>query len=131
MSQVDMLDVLDRVPPNPLPGIPIHKRGGSLFDAAESEKRKREGMAKAADASWRMYNLRLARIVAADLCRENGSTDADQVGRVLKARYGIDSLGPAAGSLFKTDYFEWTGEFVKSERKTNHSRLLRVWRLKK
>ncbi len=99
-----------------------------LFDATESERRKREGMAVAEQN--RSELLGLARAVARGIANSSGTVHADQVGRVMKARYSIDSLGPAAGSLFKGGDWEWTGEFVKSARVTNHGRLLRVWRLK-
>lgn len=74
--------------------------------------------------------LTLARKVAASIAtrREDRTVTADDVGRVLKEVYGLDTLGPAAGSLFKTPDWEWTGRFTKSKRVTNHSRLLRVWK---
>lgn len=52
---------------------------------------------------------------------------ADDVQKVLQAR-GID-LGPAAGAIFREKCWQWTGRFVQSERISNHTRLLRVWRL--
>lgn len=74
--------------------------------------------------------LTLARKVAASIAARRGdrTVTADDVGRVLKEVYGLDTLGPAAGSLFKTPDWEWTGRFTKSKRVTNHSRLLRVWK---
>ena len=100
-----------------------------IFDAKESQARKEEGMA--VGAMNRAEVLHLARCVAVEIARAgDGTCHADQVGRVLKRRYGINSLGAAAGSIFKGGDWEFTGEFVKLARKTNHSRLLRVWRLK-
>lgn len=99
-----------------------------LFDALESERAKQEGMRVAADN--RLDVLALARSIASDLGAQHGEVHADMVGRVLKDSYGIETLGPAAGSLFKTDQWEFTGRFKKSARVTNHSRLLRVWRFK-
>lgn len=98
-----------------------------LFGLSESEDRKSEGMRRAAEA--RSSPLEVARQVAVELCRLNGETHADEVGRVLAERHGIKSLGPAAGSVFK-GAFEFTGRRVRSARKTNHARELKVWRLK-
>lgn len=99
----------------------------TLFDYAESQRRKADGMEAAAEAQ--PTALALARGIARELARRDGETHADAVGRVLHQRHGITTLGPAAGSLFKGGGWEWTGKFVTSERKTNHGRLLRVWRL--
>ena len=99
----------------------------SLFDEEWSDKLKEEGMAKAA------YNKRdaliTARRIAKALARRNGTVNADDVGRILKRTCGIDSLGPAAGSLFKGKEWTFTGNWVKSKRITNHSRMIREWRL--
>lgn len=98
------------------------------FHDSLGEQLRLNGMEMAASNS-KEY-LTLARKVAAEVAQ--GKFDrcitADDVGRVLQADYGLDSLGPAAGSLFKTDQWEWTGGFRKSRRVTNHGRLLRLWR---
>lgn len=39
-------------------------------------------------------------------------------------------LGNAAGSIFHSAEWEWTGEFVPSRRVSNHGRFIRTWRLK-
>lgn len=100
----------------------------TLFDGDESELRKTDGMEQA--AANQADGLKLARQIAVELCRRHGETNADQVGEVLLARHGIDTLGPAAGSIFRPAQFVFTGHYVNSTRKTNHSRLLRVWRLR-
>lgn len=99
----------------------------SIFDEKRGEKLKQQGMEQAADNA-RDY-LHIAREVAQEIAkgRFDRCVTADDVGRVMKVDYGIDTLGPAAGSLFKTNNWKWTGEFRKSKRVTNHSRLLRVW----
>jgi len=100
-----------------------------LFDSGESRRRKKEGMGLA--AGKRMGELGLARQIAKQIAMNNGGLcDADKVGRVLKHSHGIDSLGPAAGSIFKGGEWAFSGEFVKSARVKNHSRLLRVWRFR-
>lgn len=98
-----------------------------LFDFGESDEAKKKGMSKAASAN---KDLARAREVARSLCVKFGSCDADQVGRVLADQYGIASLGPAAGSIFKSGEFEPTGRFVRSARKSNHGRILFKWKLK-
>ena len=98
-----------------------------LFNEQEGERLKKEGMEAAADL--RPSDLELARQIAREIAHNNGGLcDADKVGRVLKYRFGIDSLGPAAGSLFKGAEWDWSGQYIKSVRTTNHGRMLRVWR---
>ena len=99
-----------------------------VFNGRLGEQLKLEGMERAAYSSKEL--LVIARKVATEIAlqRMNQCVTADDVGRVLKNQYAIDSLGPAAGSIFKTSEWEWSGGFVKSKRVTNHSRLLREWR---
>lgn len=96
-----------------------------LFNHRASARLKREGMQRAANK--RRENLEMARDYARLCARKYGTVHADIVGR-WTVRRGID-LGPAAGSLFKGKEWEWTGEWVKSSRTTNHGRMLRLWRL--
>ena len=98
-----------------------------LFDGKRGELLKTRGMALAEASAF--DQLEAARDIAKIICRHRGEVTADDVGRVLKRDHGIDSLGPAAGSLFKTKDFAWTGRWKKSVRTKNHSRMLRVWRL--
>lgn len=100
----------------------------AVFEAQKSESRKEHGMAAAADG--RADVLELAREIARELCRSRGECTADDVGELLWERHQIKSMGPAAGSLFKSGEFEPTGAFRKSARKKNHARLLYVWRLR-
>jgi len=99
---------------------------GDLFDGKEGDRLKREGMALAADN--RVGLLQMARLEAIEIGKRKRLVTADDVGRVLKAVYGIESIGPAAGSLFKTNDWAWTGQYKKSVRTTNRSRMIRVWR---
>jgi len=99
-----------------------------LFDEIEAEQLKRAGMARA--EANNLTDLQLARHIAEDLADENnGLCNADMVGQKLKAEYDIDTLGPAAGSLFRDAKWEFTGEWIKSVRKSNHCRMIREWRL--
>ena len=99
------------------------------FHDSLGEQLRLDGMQQAAGNS--KEQLDTARRVAVQIAkrRVDRTVTADDVGRVLKEVYGIDTLGPAAGSLFKTKDWEWTGQWRKSKRVTNHSRMLRVWRL--
>jgi len=99
-----------------------------VFEAQKSESRKTRGMGAAAEA--RSGVLDLARVIARDLCNSQGECTADDVGELLWQRHQIKTMGPAAGSLFKSGEFEPTGTMRKSARKKNHARLLFVWRLK-
>lgn len=100
-------------------------KGQSLERGAESRD---VGMARAALAH--LPELLEARKLAKQIALRSPdmTCDADQVQKIC-IEQGID-LGPAAGSLFREKCWEWTGHFVKSGRIKNHTRLLRVWRLK-
>ena len=99
-----------------------------LFDLAEAQRLKEEGMASAAANKHDL--LKHARHVAKQIAmlRDSRTVTADDVSRAF-AREGItDSLANAAGSIFRGKDWEFTGERVNSQRKTNHSREIKVWR---
>ena len=99
-----------------------------LFDLAEAKRLKEEGMASAAANKHDL--LKHARHVAKQIAmlRDSRTVTADDVSRAF-AREGItDSLGNAAGSIFRGSDWEFTGERINSQRKTNHSREIKVWR---
>jgi len=103
----------------------------TLFDAQESADRKEQALAKLDSADV----LTLARQIAKELAERWGAVNADHVGHEMKERYGIerygiDSIGPAAGALFRGPEWEFTGQRVLSSRVSNHSREIKVWRLK-
>lgn len=103
------------------------------FNREESERLKREGMKQAADNS---ASLEFAREVAREIATKHRSdaglscATADDVGAELERRGYSGNLGPAAGSLFKGKEWEFTGQRIRSARKSNHARELKVWRLK-
>jgi hypothetical protein len=100
------------------------------FDLAEGEALKELGMLFAATS--RTAELDIARRIAREIALKSPdhTCDADQVQARL-IEMGID-LGNSAGSIFKSQFeWAWTGRFRKSARKTNHSRLIRVWKLRK
>ena len=100
-----------------------------LFDEAESRRRKREGMQRAADK--RRWMLDLAREHAFRLARAYGEVNADDVAAALaeEGRTTMERLGPGAGSIFSGKQWEFTGRRVMSKRPANHARELKVWRL--
>ena len=99
----------------------------SLFDAEKGEQLKDDGMAIA--AFNKQADLAHARMVAKILAERDALriTTADEVQEVMTER-GV-SLGNAAGSIFKGKHWQWTGQWVKSNRVSNHARFIRVWRL--
>ena len=98
----------------------------TLFDAIESAARKEQALAKLDSADV----LTMARTLARLHATRYGTVTADIVGRLMKERYDIDSIGPAAGSLFRGAEWEFTGQRVLSSRVSNHSREIKVWRLR-
>ncbi len=103
----------------------------TTFDAAASEAAKEHGQAAAADR--RRFVLDVARSVARDIAQQDPfrRCHADQVMRRLIALdYAPADLGNAAGSVFKTDEWEFAGEWRPSVRVSNHGRRTMVWRLK-
>lgn len=99
-----------------------------LFNHTESRRRKRDGMTRAAHHEH--YLLNKAREIAREIAARKGETNSDEVSIELARRGYPDCIGPAAGSIFKSGDFVFTGRFVNSTRVTNHSRLLRVWALR-
>lgn len=98
-----------------------------LWDPVAGEAAKEEGKARAAEGHATLLD------VARELARRHGqmygTCTADDVQRALDARgVSVRALGNAAGSLFRGSEWEWTGEFVKSDRVHAHRNLLRVWR---
>ena len=97
-----------------------------FFDASEGEKLKEAGMSLA--ASNKNDILTKARLIAVEIAKRNGGhCSADDVRFELTKR-GFNSLGPAAGSLFKSVAWKFTGERIKSKFTGNHAREIKVWR---
>jgi hypothetical protein len=98
-----------------------------LFDWEKSVSRKEHGIDAA--AASKSVVLQQAREIAAELCRLYGETDADEVGKVMDERHGVETMGPAAGAIFRQG-FEFTGRRKTSSRKKNHAREIKIWKLK-
>lgn len=102
----------------------------TLFDLAESNERKRLGMELACGP--RRAILKLARTIAITiaLAHPDNTCTADDVQEVLHRDYGLEpsDLGPAAGSIFRSASWRFTGRRIYSAQVNNHGRELRVWR---
>jgi hypothetical protein len=97
-----------------------------LYDGSEAEARKTTGMKLVADN--RPSLLHTARLIAEELAEANGEVTADDVGVKMISR-GLNPalLGPAAGSIFSGKEWHFTGRRIKSAKRSNHSRELKVW----
>lgn len=97
-----------------------------LFDLEKGEQLKEEGMAVA--AMNRKEQLEVARGIAKELALSgDGTTSADLVAKELYERHGIETLGPAAGSLFRGDNWHQIG-YRKTTKASSHARPIGVWR---
>ena len=99
----------------------------SLFDAAETQRRKETGMAQAAAGHRDWYDY--ARDVAVTLCHLKGDVTADD----LRAA-GVETPEGASynvwGFVFKDRRFVPTGQRRPSKRPISHGNELKVWRLR-
>ncbi len=104
----------------------------ATFNVDEGEHRRSDGMDVAAVS--RKHVLRLARhaCVEAALARSDRTATADDAQKwLIDQGYSADYLGNAAGSLFTDkDTWEFTGQWLASQRVSNHGHQNRVWRLK-
>jgi len=97
----------------------------NLFDYAEAQRLKAEGMDLA--AANNTTPLAMARAAAKQIAQAtDGTCDADRVGAAMEI-LGIPT-GNWMGSLFKGKRWEFTGQRIKSIRKSAHAREIKVWR---
>lgn len=102
-----------------------------MLSREESLRLKKEGMEKAARGRERL--LEHTRYVARELARMNDTVTIDDVHEWYQRNKTIDIaryLGKALGSVFKGDFWEFTGSYVPTKRPTSHARPIKVWRLK-
>lgn len=99
------------------------------FDHSVAEKQKQTGMEQA--SRNRKELLEIARLYALQIAQRQGNVTSDDVFAAMLLG-GLDptELGPAAGCVFRDKQFEFSGEWKKSQRVSNHARHSRVWRLK-
>ena len=98
-----------------------------LFDLQEeAQKRKKEGMEEAARNRKRL--LEVARDCAEEMSCYWECTSDHVAGAMERSRYRYESLGNAAGSIFRGKEWVFTGEWVASKRPSSHGRMIRLWR---
>lgn len=97
------------------------------FNLEAGEKAKVRGLTLA--EIHRSSLLMTARSAARLIARSKGSVTIDDVVEAMAER-GHGLLGNASGSVFKGSEWEFTGQWVKSARVSNHARMNRVWKLK-
>ena len=91
---------------------------------------KKAGMDAAAEARKKILELgRMACFVAAK-SRIDFTATADDASQWL-FQHGYGSLGNAAGSLFQRGDWVFTGQWVASQKVSNHGHQNRIWRLRK
>lgn len=100
-----------------------------LFDWAKSQEAKRSGTEQAAHS--RAYMLTRARSIAVEVARRLGRdiTIDDVLREMLHRGFDIKALGNAAGSIFKGDQWQFTGNYRPSVRISNHGRVVKIWKL--
>ena len=110
-------------------GVIIVKNIPDLFDLLEANQLKETGMTNAMNGSKHLL-LDRARHVAKQIAmlRDSRTVSADDVFKALAEEGITESLGNAAGSLFRGSEWEFTGERIKSRRISNHAREIKVWR---
>lgn len=108
----------------------------TLWDMAEAERRREEGMARAANARGELLAVAQEAAYLLALHTDTGEVDSDMVALHMERR-GLDyaALGNAAGSVFRNApegrAWVWTGKVRRSERASTHARMIRVWRLER
>ena len=88
----------------------------------EGLKRKRRGQDVAAAHNPR---FELACLAAQMMAQQFGEVTADDISEA------VEGLGAATGAIFRGREWEFTGEWRKSKRVSNHARMNRVWRLRR
>jgi len=108
------------------------KNGAATFDGEEGERRRSDGMGTAAVSRKHLLRLTRHACVKAALARTVRTATADDAQKwLIDHGYSSDYLGNAAGSLFTDkDTWEFTGQWLPSQRVSNHGHKNRVWRLK-
>lgn len=101
----------------------------TLFDLVEAQRRRDEGIDRASAA--RGCLLAQAQVIALELTLFGQEVTSDDVAAEMQRRgLAYESLGNAAGGVFRSPLLEWTGAMRQSSRVSTHARLIRVWRRK-
>jgi hypothetical protein len=102
----------------------------TTFDYEAGQAARDAGLDRASNPFYRRELLESAKKHAIALGHTLGEVTADDVFRRMM-NYGEqpELLGNAAGSIFRGAEWECVG-WKQSERKTNHARAIRIWRMK-
>ena len=97
------------------------------YQAEKEELAKEAGIRDAASARTELvaHARKLAKAFAIQCVASREITIDD-----VQILVGDADLGPAAGSVFRTPEWEFSGKWTESVREGNHRRMIRVWRLK-
>jgi hypothetical protein len=101
----------------------------TIFDAAESNRLRDVGMAKAATYPFD-EPVNRARNIAIMLAKRNGTVCADHVHEYLAERLPdvLEALTPKSwGSVMKSPKLKYTGRTTESQRLSRHSGIQRLW----
>ncbi len=102
----------------------------ATFNFKAGQAARDAGLDRASNPFYRKELLEWARLSAKRIARAAGRVSYDDVYRVLEyTGKQPELLGSAAGNVFRTGEWESVG-WKPSERKSNHARPMRVWRLK-
>lgn len=103
------------------------------FDLEFGQLLADRGLARAAGKPSREELLEIAQRVAVEIARTRSSrlvTADDVQAALIQEGYHPGDLGNAAGAIFRSAEWEWTGEMVPSRRVSRHGNLIRVWQWK-
>lgn len=98
--------------------------GDDQDEAALGVELKFKGMAAA--AASRSELLAKARLIAIEFATKHGEVSADDIQKIIAP----ETLGNAAGSLFRGPRWHFTGRWTPSTKPSNHAHLNRIWSLK-
>ncbi|HEY0264469.1 MAG TPA: hypothetical protein VGC07_08085 [Granulicella sp.] len=101
------------------------------MDLFAGELARDAGLVQAAASRNELVNKIREYLMVLARNRPNRIATADDYESFLRS-LGMSNkdLGNAAGVIFKTPEWEFTGVWTPSKRKTNNARAIRVWRLK-
>lgn len=96
------------------------------FDIRAARNARDQGIKRVAENNQSF--LRVARAIAIMVARRNGDVTCDDVRKECPV---LPTHHNAFGAIFKTDYFEWTGEYRQSALRQGHGNMQRVWKIAK
>lgn len=102
-----------------------------LFTQREGERRRDAGREASAGKGADILDKarRLARTIA-QAAKDHCVTADEVFAALIEIGYKPEELGNAAGSLFRGKEWQFSGQWRKSTRVTNHARYIMIWRLK-